>query len=154
MQPKEVGVKEAYFLIEGEEQNITVVSPGKNGVEFNKTYGYFNSFPSVHMYHCLYGQGVLVMQRNDSEGEAKEFKVVTLSAGRSVEVPASWGVCLVNIGKSFLVVLDNTRNQAKFKNSEPIRVKKGFAYYVVEKKGEVGFELNSNYPVRPQITTQ
>lgn len=154
MQPKEAGVKEAYYLIEGDEQNITVVSPGKNGAEFNKTYGYFNSFPSVHMYHCLYGQGVLVMQRNDFEGEAKEFKVVTLNASRVVEVPAGWGVGLVNIGKSFLVVLDNTRDQAKFKNTEPIKVKKGFVYYVVEKKGEIGFDANINYPVRPQITTQ
>ena len=88
------------YSIEDQEQVIFVVSPGKNGVEFNKTLGYFSNFPLVQTFQCLYGQGILLMQRNDSFG-VKEFKVVTLNSNRQVLVPAGWGMCLVNTGISY-----------------------------------------------------
>lgn len=147
-------VKEPYSIIKEENQAIFIVSQGMNGEEFNKTEGYFSSYPGVQVYQCLYGQGVLVMQRNDDRGEAKEFKVVTLSAGRQVGVPADWGVCLVNVGKTFLVIIGNIDIDSKYINSKTILQKHGFAYYVVEKKGEVGFEQNPNYRLHPQITTE
>lgn len=154
LEPKEKGVKEPYFVIRGEKQNITVLSPGKNGIEFNKTYGHFHNYLGIEIYNCLYGQGVLVMQRNDENGEAKEFKVVTLHAGKQVEIPAGFGHCLYNIGKSYLVVLDNAPNTPKSHNYEAVAAKRGFTYYIVEKKGEIAFDLNSNYRVHPQISTE
>lgn len=154
MEPKEKGVKEPYSVIRGDNQNITVLNPGKNGVEFNKTYGHFHNYLGIEIYNCLYGQGVLIMQRNDEMGEAKEFKVVTLHPGKQVEIPSGFGHCLVNIGRSYLVVLDNAPNTSKSHNFEPVKEKRGFAYYIVEKKGEIAFELNPNYRVHPQISTE
>src|SRR3989344_758885 len=110
MEPKEKGIKEPYFVIRGDNQNITVLNSGKNGIEFNKTYGHFHNYLGVEIFNCLYGQGVLIMQRNDEMGEAKEFKVVTLHPGKQVEVPVGFGHSLVNIGKGYLVVLDNAPN--------------------------------------------
>ncbi len=147
-------VKQPYSMIIDTSQVIFVVNQGMNGIEFNKTEGYFSSYPGVQVYHCLYGQGVLVMQRNDERGEAKEFKIVTLSAGRQVGIPADFAVCLVNVGKTFLVVVGNVGIQSKYIDSKAILEKQGLAYYIVEKKGEVGFEQNPRYSNHPQITTE
>lgn len=149
-----LGVKEPYSMIVDSGQVIFILNQGMNGTEFNKTEGYFSSYPGVSVYQCLYGQGVLVMQRNDERSEAKEFKVVTLNAGRQVGIPADFAVCLVNVGKTFLVVVGNVDIKSKYIDSKPILERKGLAYYVVEKKGEVSFEQNPNYNNHPQITTE
>ncbi len=155
LEPRAAGVKESYYVIRDVEQSITVLSPGKNGIEFNKTYGHFHKYQGAEIYQCLAGQGILIMQRNDEDGEAKEFKVATLSSGKQVEIPSGYGHCLVNIGKGFLVVLDNAGDKAnKWHNFEPVKEKRGFAYYIVEKKGEIAFDQNPNYKVHPQISTE
>lgn len=155
MDPKSPGVKEPYFTIKGEGgQNIIVVTPGKNGNEFNKTYGCFHNFQGIEIYHVVYGQGVLLMQRNDENGEAKEIKVTGVRGGTTIEVPAGYGHCLINVGKTYLVTINNSQgDNNQNQNQEPVTVRRGFAYYVVDKKGEVGFEPNPNYQIHPQITT-
>lgn len=154
MDPKGEGVKEPYFVIRGEGgQNVTIVTPGKNGVEFNKTYGHFNKFQWVEIYHVVYGQGVVVLQRNDDSGETKEFKVVGVKSGSTVEIPSGFGHCLVNVGRTYLVVIDNSPNDPKAHDFEPVKQKRGFTYYVIDRKGEIGFEANPNYKIHPQIAT-
>lgn len=147
------GVKYPYYLIEEQEQVIFVVTPGRNGLEFNKTVGYFSTYPGMQTYQCLYGSGILLMQRNGLGG-VKEFKVVILNPGRQVLVPAGWGMCLVNTGNNFLIVLRNSMLDEKYQDSKPILEKGGMAYFVVEKKGEISFEENPNYSFHPQITTE
>lgn len=154
MDPKAPGVKEPYSVIHGEAgQNITILTSGKNGEEFNKTYGHFHNYQGVETYNVVYGQGVLILQRNDENGEAKEFKVMSLRGGTTVEIPSGYGHTLVNIGKTYLVVVDNAPVGDRFHNFEPLKQKRGFAYYVIDKKGEIGFEANPNYHTHPQITT-
>lgn len=148
------GMKNPYYLIQEENQQIFVVSSGRNGAEFNKILGYFSNFLAMQTYQCLYGQGIFIIQRNDEKGEAKEFKVVSLNPGKQILVPAGWGMCLINTGNSFLVVLRNSSLDEKDTTLKPILEKQGFAYYVVEKKGEISFEQNPNYKVHPQISTE
>jgi len=152
MKGARAGLKHPYYLIVDLQQVIFVLSPGRNGKEFNKTIGYFSNFQSMQTYQCLYGSGILLMQRNEFEG-AKEFKMVILNPGRQVLVPAGWGMCLVNTGNNFLVVLRNSL-LAEFENTKPILEKQGLAYYVIEKKGEISFEENPSYSFHPQITTE
>lgn len=147
-------IKFPYYLIKEDEQVIFVVTPGKNGPEYNKTLGYFSNFTGMQSYQCLYGQGIMVIQRNDEAGEAKEFKVITLNPGRQIIVPAGWGMCMVNTGTNFLVVVRNSLLDETFQDTTPVLEKRGFAYYVVEKKGEINFEQNLNYSVHPQISTE
>lgn len=154
MKGAKAGLKYPYYLIKDQQQLIFVVSPGRNGDEFNKTAGYFSNFPGMQTYQCLYGQGVFIMQRNDEFEEAKEFKVLSLNPGRQILVPAGWGMCIVNTGNSYLVVLRNSHLFEKYQDSNPIIKKRGFAYYIVEKKGEIAFEQNPNYSVHPQISTE
>lgn len=154
MEPKAAGIKEPYFVINADDQAIFVVNSGKNGIEFNKTYGFFKQNNGVGIYQCLYGQGILIMQRNDEGREAKEFKVVTLQGARQVVIPAGFSFTLVNIGKGYLVVLDNSPYNPKEEDRKNLAEKRGFAYYIVEKKGEIAFERNPNYSVYPQIMAE
>lgn len=154
MHPKSRGVRESYYLIKADHQVIFVVSPGQNGSEYNKTEGSLSNYEGVQTYRSLYGQGLMLMQRNDEQGEAKEFKVVTLNLGKQIVVPVGWMMCLINISKSVLVVLGNVDIESKEVDSKPILEKHGLAYYVIEKKGEVSFEQNPNYSVHPQIATE
>jgi len=147
-------VKTPYYLIEERDQVIFVVSPGLNGVEFNKTLGYFSNFPGIQTYQCLHGSGILLMQRNDESGEAKEFKMVTLSPLKQASVPAGWGMCFVNTGSNLLVVLRSSVLEEKYQDSKPLTERRGLVYYVVEKKGEIVFEQNPRYQIHPQITTE
>ncbi len=154
MEPTSKKVKIPYYLIEEAGQTMFVVSPGRNGVEFNKTVGYISNFPGMQTYLCLYGSGILLMQRNDETGEAKEFKMVVLSPLKQVSVPVGWAMCLVNTGNKLLMVLRNSTLDPKYQDIKPIIGKRGLAYYVVEKKGEIAFEQNPVYSVHPQITTE
>lgn len=154
MDPKAKGVKEPFYVIKGEGQTVFIVSPGLNGFEFNKTIGYLNNFPSVSVYQVALGQGILVMQRSDENWMVKEFKFVTLFAGRQINVPTGWALVLINTGKNFLVVLRNGNVADKYFNPNPVITKKGLAYYAVDKKGDISFERNPNYQVHPQITTE
>lgn len=143
-----------YYLIEDEGQTIYVVSSGLNGTEFNKTVGFIGNFPTMQTYIALYGSGILLMQRNDEAGEAKEFKFVTLNPLKQVIVPTGWAACLVNTGKSYLVVLVTGVLDKKYISEKPVLDKNGLAYFVVEKKGEISFEQNPNYQVHPQIASE
>lgn len=156
MDPKAKPIKRPYYLIEGtgEEQLIYVLTSGLNGVEFNKTVGFISASEGLTLYHCLWGQGILILQRNDEEGQAKEFKVVTLNSGKQAGIPVGWVSVLVNVGKGFLVVLKSGLAEEGFANYQAIVEKRGLAYYIVEKKGEIAFEQNPNYSVYPQITTE
>ena len=153
MEDAQSEVKEPFYVIKDSDQVIFVVSSGKNGSEYNKTVGYFSTYPGMQTYQCLYGQGIFVVQRNQ-DGDAKEFRVVVLSPGRQILVPAGSGMCLVNTGNNLLVVLRNSFLEEKYEDSKPILEKKGFAYYIVEKKGEISFDSNPNYKLHPQITTE
>lgn len=147
-------IKTPYYLIEDNGQAVFVITPGRNGVEFNKTEGYFSTFPGMQNYISLYGSGILLMQRNDELGEAKEFKLVTLNPLKQISVPAGWSMCLINTGSTYLVVLRSSGLDKKYIDIKPIIEKGGLAYFVVEKKGEIVFEPNPNYHVHPQIATE
>ncbi len=147
-------IKEIYFVITGKGYNITVLMSGLLGQEYYKTHGHFHKSMSAEIYQCLFGQGILLMQRNDEQGEAKEFKVVTLVVGKTVVVPSGFGHAVVNTGKNFLVVLDNSSSDPIDHDYKTVEEKSGFAYYIVEKRGEIVFEPNPTYRVHAQITTE
>jgi oxalate decarboxylase/phosphoglucose isomerase-like protein (cupin superfamily) len=154
MEPKAKGIEEPYFVLKVDDQSIFVISPGQNGLEYNKTEGFASSYPGVQNFHCLYGQGILLLQRNDEKGESKEFKVITLNPGKQVTIPSGWVSALANIGKSFLVILASPDVEDEYQDRSQVKEKKGLAYYIVERKGEVAFEQNPNYSHPPQITTE
>lgn len=141
------GLKHPYHLIKEGSQVIFVVPSGLNGVQFNKTKCFEASPTNSMVFQCLYGQGIAAMQRNDELGEAKEFKVVTLSSGRQLEVAAASLFSFINVSRGFLVVLGPQVEEGALE-------KQDLAYDIVEKKGEIAFEKNPNYRVHPQISSE
>lgn len=154
MERSKRGIKTPYYLITDQSQVIFAISPGRNGIEFNKTSGYLNNFPGIQTYQCLYGSGILLMQRIDERGEAKEFKMVRLTPHKQVNAPVGWIICLINTGNNFLIVLRNSILNENYKIPKSIVEKRGLVYYVIEKKGEIAFEPNPNYHMHPQITAE
>ncbi|MBI2595369.1 hypothetical protein HYW46_01380 [Candidatus Daviesbacteria bacterium] len=154
-EPEAPGLDEPYFIIQSPltKENMTVILSGKNGMEFNKTYGFFHNFQGILIYKTLYGQGIMIIQKNDERGEAKEVRIISLRPGVEIEVPSGYGHTVVNTGKNFLVVVDNAIENDENIDSDIVKSKKGFAYYVVDKKGEIAFEKNPNYSFHPQITS-
>lgn len=154
LDPKSASSKLSYLTITGEnlEENLTVLNPGKNGIEFNKTVGFVHKFPGVLIYRCLQGQGIILIQNSDETGEAKEVKLNTLKTGVEVEVPTGYAHAVINAGRGFLVTIDNGSKQDKFIDDKLILEKHGLAYYVVDRKGDIAFEKNPHYNFHPQIT--
>ncbi len=154
MEPKEKVLKEPYSIIHSPQtqENLTVLLSGKNGSEFNKTIGFIPKYPAALIYKCLYGQGVIIIQRNDELGEAKEVRIAGLRPGVEIEVPSGYAHAFANIGKNFLIMVDNAPKEDKYKDSEEIEAHHGLAYYIIDKKGEIAFEKNDNYPFHPQIS--
>ena len=154
LDPKSSNSKQSYFTIasDGSEENLTVLEPGRIGNEFNKTLGFINRYPGALIYRCVYGHGIIIVQKNDFEGNAKEIRVLALRPGVEVEVPSGYGHALVNTGRSFLAVVDNVAKNDKFIDFDTVKNRKGLAYYIVDKKGDVGFEKNLHYSFHPQIT--
>lgn len=152
MDPTSSKIKEPYYLIDGVNNgHITIISTGKNGDEYNKTYGGVQSMPTVLSIHCLFGQGILLMQRQDYNGDAKEVKVVYLRPGTTTEVPAGFVYCFVNTGSNYLVILDNYIDSNRSSVVDNVKAKRGLSYYIVEKRGEISFEKNPQYTFHPQI---
>jgi oxalate decarboxylase/phosphoglucose isomerase-like protein (cupin superfamily) len=155
MDPQSAEIKEPYMLINQgmDGENITIITPGRNGPEFNKTIGFAHKFAGTLIYRCIYGKGVFMMQKNDGLGEVKEVIVRGLRPGVEVEIPAGYVHTIYNTGRTILVMVDNGPKDLKFQDPTAVLSKKGLAYYVVDKKGEVAFEKNSNYSYHPTITS-
>lgn len=154
MDGKSGGVKEPYFVIRSEnDQNLTVINPGVNGMEFNKTHGFVNKLVGPIIYRCIYGHGVIIIQKNDLDGSAKEVRVLGLRPGVEVEIPAGYAHTIVNTGKNFLITVDNGPKPGINQDLDTLRQRQGLAYYVIDKKGEISFDKNPNYPYHPQIMT-
>lgn len=153
-EPGEGEIKEPFYSIYTDSQTIYIVNSGTNGSEFNKTIGFINDSPFVTTLQCLFGQGLMLIQRNDPTGEAKEFKFISLNMGKQINLPVGCGMCLVNTGSNILVVLQNSLPDKKYIDTGSIVTRQGFAYYVLDKKGEIVFEENQHYNMHPQISME
>jgi glucose-6-phosphate isomerase, archaeal len=74
---------------------LSIVHPGKVGDEYFMTKGHFHAVLDVaEVYHCLTGQGVMVM-----EDPAGEWSVAELRPGVVLYVPPCWAHRSVNTGR-------------------------------------------------------
>jgi glucose-6-phosphate isomerase len=73
---------------------LSVVHPGKVGDEYFMTKGHFHSVPgTAEVYHCLRGEGVMVMETPEGESAVEELR-----PGRLLYVPPRWAHRSVNTG--------------------------------------------------------
>jgi glucose-6-phosphate isomerase len=75
---------------------VSVVHPGKVGQEYYMTKGHYHLVrETAEIYYCLRGQGYLLMENEDGEWCAEEFR-----PGRVVYVPPGWAHRSVNVSPS------------------------------------------------------
>ncbi|HPZ84795.1 MAG TPA: glucose-6-phosphate isomerase family protein [Bacillota bacterium] len=140
--------------------DITVIHPGKIGSEYIKTFGHYHpmapgqlyTYPEV--YQVLHGKAHFLMQKGgDVTGEIEDFVIADFEKGDILVIPPFYGHVTVNPGSKPLVMANWV---AKDFSSiyEPIKARKGMAYYNVEYRGQSIFMPNDSYGTHPKPRLQ
>src|SRR3989338_6210571 len=144
MDPNAPGPAVHYYMIRGgkNKRNITVWESGTVGGEYIKTYGHYHIGNLDETYEILQGEGVALLQKLVEENgvpqidRVQEFKAVKVKAGDSIYMPPGYGHLLVNTGKTWLVMSDDSpvegaKDSASMPGHadyEPVKKMRGFAY--------------------------
>ena len=105
---------------------ISVLEPGKVGLEFFMTRGHLHQRADrPETYYCLAGHGILLL-----ESLAGEIKAMEMRPGNLVYVPAFWLHRSVNVGETVFATLFSYPADAG-QNFEIVRQAKGFRQLVV-----------------------
>jgi glucose-6-phosphate isomerase len=162
LHPEASGPKEHYYMIRGgsDMRNVTVMEVGTVGGEYIKTYGHYHIGDLQETYWFVFGEGVVLKQKLVEEGGVQqpdrvaEFIARKVKAGDSEHMPPGYGHLILNTGKTYMVMIDDS--PVDFGDKDPVSmpghadyemVKKmrGFAYYVVEKDGQPALVKNPLY---------
>lgn len=172
MYPEAAGPQIHYYMIRGgkDKKNITVWETGTVGGEYIKTYGHYHIGHLDETYWIVQGEGIVLLQKrkvdpngNPIDDEIEEFKALKVKAGDHVYIPSGVGHLVVNIGKTWLVTVDDS--PVNFSEVDPVSlpghadyeaVKKmrGFAYYVVEDAGQPKLVKNHLYKTLPEASIE
>ncbi|MEK7176826.1 MAG: glucose-6-phosphate isomerase family protein [Patescibacteria group bacterium] len=170
MSPDREGPAIHYYMIRGgsEKTNITVWEMGLIGREYIKTYGHYHVGDVNEKYTVLQGKGIIIIQERslDVNGipiddEISNFSAKFVKSGDEINIPKNAGHLMVNVGKVWLVMSDNSPVSFEEKDPvslpghadyEPFRKLRGAAYYVVEKDGKPTLVKNPNYKKVPSAS--
>jgi glucose-6-phosphate isomerase, archaeal len=158
MDPNAPGPAIHYYMIRGgkNKRNITVLETGTVGGEYIKTYGHYHIGDLDETYWFASGEGVVLQQKLADPSDpsvVEEFKAIKVKAGDSVYMPPGYGHLMVNIGATWLVLVDDSpvagpddsASMPGHADYEAVKVMRGFAYYVVEKDGVPTLLANKLY---------
>ncbi|MBI5470533.1 hypothetical protein HY968_04435 [Candidatus Kaiserbacteria bacterium] len=158
MAPDAPGPAVHYYMIRGgsKKRNITVMETGTIGSEYIKTYGHYHIGNLDETYWFVQGEGVVVQQKlinADDPSCVEEFKATIVKPGDSVYMPPGHGHLIVNTGKEWMVMTDDspvegTQDSASMPGHadyEAVKKMRGFAYYVVERDGVPALVANPLY---------
>jgi glucose-6-phosphate isomerase len=155
LDPYALGPKDVYWMFRGidSEKNkrvdLTILVPGFLGKEYTKTYGHYHKKNEKEVYKVLFGEVIFVLQSREKSGEIDEVRVIKARQGQLVEFPPGFAHTTVNIGSQAVLLL-NWQSFSTVNDYEPIKKKRGFAYYVVEKDGAPLLVPNPNYKTLPK----
>lgn len=136
--------------------DITVIYPGQVGSEYVKTLGHYHpkvpgqpwTYPEV--YQVLQGRAHFLLQRGGQvSGQVDDFVVADFDEGDILVIPPFYGHVTANPGDEPLVMANwIARNfQSVY---DPIRLRKGLAFYDVEYKDQSIFMPNESYGEHPK----
>lgn len=158
MSPQSAGPAVHYYMIRGGsgKRNVTVLESGTVGGEYIKTYGHYHVGDLDETYWFKEGEGFALLQKLVDSKDAmvvEDFKVVAVKAGSEVYMPPGYGHLMVNTGKTWLVMLDNSPVEGVDDSASmpghadyaPVKAMQGFAYYVVEHDGAPALKRNPRY---------
>ncbi len=120
---------------------ITVIYPGKVGDEFYMTKGHFHarSHDGDEVYYIREGNGRLLLLSH-----AEQVKVLEMSAGSILYIPAGWGHRTVNVGQDKLVFLSVWPSSTEY-DYQSIVDNGGFPRRIVERDNKILAVDNQNY---------
>ena len=136
--------------------DITVIYPGLIGSEYVKTLGHYHpkvpgqpwTYPEV--YQVLHGKAHFLLQRGgEVSGQVDDFIVAEFEAGDILIIPPLYGHVTANPGKESLVMANWIARDFQ-SVYDPIRLRKGLAFYDVEYKGQSIFMPNESYGEHPK----
>jgi glucose-6-phosphate isomerase len=136
--------------------DITVIYPGTVGSEFVKTVGHYHpkvrgqpwTYPEI--YQVLAGNAHFLMQGGgEISGEVEDFAVADFERGDILLIPPFYGHVTANPGKEPLVMANWIASDFQ-SVYDPVRLRKGLAFYDVEYKGQSIFMPNDSYESHPK----
>lgn len=162
MHPDASGPKEHYYMIRGgtDMRNVTVMEVGTVGGEYIKTYGHYHIGALEETYWFVFGEGVVLKQKLVEENGApqpervEEFIARKVKRGDSQHMPPGYGHLILNTGKTYMVMLDDSPvdfgggdsiSMPGHADYEMVKKMHGFAYYVVENNGAPALVKNPRY---------
>jgi oxalate decarboxylase/phosphoglucose isomerase-like protein (cupin superfamily) len=164
--PNADGPEIHYYMIRGgtDKTNITVWESGNVDKEHIKTYGHYHGGNVRETYRIVEGEGIVLLQQRkiDSNGipiddEIETFIAIKVKSGDYVHMPPEFGHVIVNIGKTWLVTIDNTHIRSGDDvqlpdrvNYESVEKMHGFAYYIFDDCGIPKLVKNVNYKTVPK----
>ncbi len=125
--------------------NKTVLTSGRYGKEYPKTFGHYHNHDVDEVYYVVDGEGVLLLQKRD----ATEVFLVRAKTGDRVVIHPEYGHSWSNVGGKPLVLFDNWSTPHSPTDYAKIENMAGMAYYLVEENGEVKAVADKNYPKMP-----
>ncbi len=125
--------------------NKTVISAGRLGKEFPKTFGHYHGVNVNEKYYVAQGSGVLVLHKKSAD---KVF-LIKAGVGDEVIITPEYGHSWSNVGNSELVLFDNWSTPHSPADYEQIEKLHGMAYYIIEEDGVLKTIPNSNYKDLP-----
>ncbi len=154
---------EAQLVKDQYSYDITIVKPGKIGMERKKTSGHYHQYNEMHtstypeVYEVISGTAIYVLQRADNFEDpdfeklnVEDVIVVRVEAGQSIIIPANYAHCSVNGGEGALVF--SNLCYAPCKNAyEIVKYYHGLAVYVNEVNGRLMYKVNDNYKNLPKV---
>lgn len=156
--PKAPGPDIAYWifgdLTEEKWANMTIVTPGRYGKEFPKTYGHYHSKDMLEIYRLTAGNGILLLQKKYySKGKyipniIKEAYLVKFDIGDELIIPPDFGHSWTNVGDTPLITFDDWRAGHTGTDYELIKRFHGMCFYIVDDNG-IKFVANPNYKKHP-----
>src|SRR3989344_3498188 len=107
-------------------------------------------------YWFVAGEGVALLQRLADQSDpavVAEFKAIQVKTGDSVYMPAGYGHLMLNTGKTWLVMEDDSPVEGPDDSASmpghadygAVKQMRGFAYYVVERDGKPVLIANKLY---------
>ncbi|MBI5456362.1 hypothetical protein HY969_01345 [Candidatus Kaiserbacteria bacterium] len=161
LSPDSPGPSVHYYMIRGgsTKRNVTILESGTVGGEYIKTYGHYHIGKLDETYWFVGGEGVVLQQRLVEENgvpqadKVEEFKAAVVKAGDSAYMPPGHGHLIVNTGKTWMVMMDDSPVEGAGDSAsmpghadyEMVKKMRGFAYYVVERGGKPALLKNPLY---------
>ncbi len=157
--PESSGPETAYWIFSGvtdqKWENMTLLTPGKYGKEYTKTFGHYHPPDTLETSRHISGDGIYILQKKLFENGkwiedmVEAVYMVKFEPGDELTISSEFGHAWANVGTTPLVVYDDWRIKHKTTDYDCIKNLHGMCFYIVDDNG-IKFVPNKNYRNHPE----